>query len=124
MSNTIENLDRLYILKSMREANEKTLQESIDKVYTQRIRDKVEALRTTFAENNSVIDAEISELENSIRQDVIDEGATIKGSNLMAVYNKGRITWDTKGLDGFMVAHPEIEVFRSVGDPSVTIRKR
>lgn len=124
MSNTIENLDRLHILKSMREANEKTLQESIDKVYTQRIRDKVEALRTTFAENNSVIDAEISELENSIRQDVIDEGATIKGSNLMAVYNKGRITWDTKGLDGFMVAHPEIEVFRSVGDPSVTIRKR
>ena len=49
-------------------------------------------------------------------------GATVKANGLMAVYNKGRVSWDSKLLDGYAVAHPEILAARKEGDPSVTIR--
>lgn len=48
---------------------------------------------------------------------------TVRGESLMAVYSKPRVTWDGKGLTGYMVAHPEIEAFKKVGKPSVSIRK-
>lgn len=41
----------------------------------------------------------------------------------MAVYNKGRVSWDSSGLNGYMVAHPEITAFRKEGEPSITLRK-
>ena len=69
------------------------------------------------------VSGRIAELEAEIKQDVLHTGSTIKGVFIMAVYNKGRITWDNKGLEGFMVAHPEIVAFRKEGDPSVTLRK-
>jgi len=50
-------------------------------------------------------------------------GETVKGEHLMAVYSDGRVTWDTKEMDGYMVAHPEIKQFRNVGKPSVAIRE-
>lgn len=49
----------------------------------------------------------------------------MKGANnMMAVWSKGRVTWDGKGLGGYMVAHPEIEAFRREGKPSVSIRRK
>ena len=64
----------------------------------------------------------INSLTADIKDEVIKNGTTVKGTLLMAVWNKGRISWDTKGLDGYAVAHPEMSAFRSVGEPSVTIR--
>ena len=64
----------------------------------------------------------INSLTADIKDKVIKNGTTVKGTLLMAVWNKGRISWDTKGLDGYAVAHPEMSAFRSVGEPSVTIR--
>jgi hypothetical protein len=42
----------------------------------------------------------------------------------MAMYTKPRVTWDSKGIEGFSVAHPEINVFRKVGEPSVSIKAK
>jgi hypothetical protein len=36
---------------------------------------------------------------------------------------KGRVSWDTKALDGYAVAHPEIEKLRIEGAPTVRIAK-
>ncbi len=41
----------------------------------------------------------------------------------MAIYSKGRMSWDGKRLDGYATAHPEILAFRSEGQPSVSIRE-
>lgn len=61
-------------------------------------------------------------LESEIKAAVIALGETVKADGIMAVYNKGRESWDGKALSGYAAAHPEILVFRSVGDPSVSIR--
>jgi hypothetical protein len=62
-------------------------------------------------------------LESEVRLAVLAHGETVKGDKYKAVFSKGRVTWDTKGLDGFAVAHPEIETLKRVGNPSVSIRR-
>jgi hypothetical protein len=64
----------------------------------------------------------VSDLTETVKQNVIVTGASVKGTFLQAVYSKPRVSWDNKGLDGFMVAHPEIKAFRKEGEPSVSIR--
>ena len=39
-------------------------------------------------------------------------GGFRKGKYLHAIYMQGRVSWDTKRLDSFSVAHPEILNFR------------
>ena len=83
------------------------------------------ALAEIDAEYQTAIEAlntGIATLETEIKAEVIQGGATVKGAHLQAVYNKGRVSWDTKALDGYAAGHPEIMPFRKVGEPSVSIR--
>lgn len=66
---------------------------------------------------------EISGQEAMIKEYVLTVGYTVKGDHHMAVYSKGRTSWDTKSLEGYAKAHPELLVFKSEGKPSVSIRK-
>lgn len=58
-----------------------------------------------------------------IKDETLEAGETLRGDHLMAVYTKGRATWNSKGLDGFSVAYPDILKFKKTGAPSVSIRK-
>jgi len=62
-----------------------------------------------------------AKLSEEIKSMVITLGETIKGTTLMAVYNKGRDTWDSTMLKGLALAHPEIKGAMNTGAPSVTI---
>ena len=65
----------------------------------------------------------ISDLEEQDKLAVLEAGETVKGGALQAVYVKGRVSWDTKKLDGLMIVLPELNQARKVGEPTVTIRK-
>jgi len=67
------------------------------------------------------VDSNITEREGEVRMAVLTFGDTIKAAYGRATWNKPRVTWDNKGLDGYAIAHPEINVFRKVGEPSVSI---
>ena len=86
----------------------------------QAILDEVEA---EFSPKQEAISAEISEIEAAVKASVLSSGETAKGGALQAVWSKGRVSWDTKSLDGYLKAHPELEEFRKQGEPSVSIRK-
>lgn len=64
----------------------------------------------------------IGELEAQVKQAVLRHGASVKGDHLQAVWNKGRTSWDTRKLDGLMIALPQLKECRSEGAPSVSIR--
>jgi hypothetical protein len=64
----------------------------------------------------------VAALEVEIRQDVLRHGQSVKGSKLHAVFYHGRTTWDTKSLDKYAGAHPEILEFRKEGEPGVQLR--
>ncbi|MFA6270311.1 MAG: hypothetical protein WC657_03825 [Candidatus Paceibacterota bacterium] len=128
-----EYLDTFESRKSdTRSALDGEKQSLIDSILTPEILAKVEEIKAEFQpkydslENDQAYLAQKAEAESliaEIKSDVIAEGKTIKGSRLMAVYAKGRISWDNKGLDGYIVAHPELAQFRKEGEPSVSIRK-
>jgi hypothetical protein len=118
--NTVEKLDRLAELQAQREVNRLDKEQAIAKVLTPETKAKLADIEAEFA--TAAIDSEAATLEAEIRAFVLAVGATVKGSHLMATWNKGRVSWDTKGLDGYAVAHPELATFRKEGEPSVTLR--
>ena len=86
------------------------------------IKDELDALD---AELKPILDSanmSKAEIEAELKEAVLIDGATIKGARMMAVWAKGRETWDTSKLAGFAVAHPELLELRKVGEPTVSIR--
>src|SRR5512146_2680225 len=72
------------------------------------IREQLRALEAAKLAATMALDAEISDVEAVIKLDVLKAGATVKGVRLMAVWSKGRVSWDNKRLDGYAMAHPEL----------------
>ena len=78
---------------------------------------------TEFSPKETLVSEKIEELEEQIKKAVLEAGKSVKGGSHHAVFTNGRVTWETKGLDGLIVAFPDLEKFRKVGQPSVSIRK-
>ena len=118
----VDKLNELYEIKCAVQVAEIEKQKLIDSVLTPEIRQKVADIEAEFSGKNKVVNEKISALESEVKEDVKKNGETVKGNFLMAVFTKGRVSWDTKALDGYVAAHPEVEQFRKVGEPSVSIR--
>ncbi len=69
------------------------------------------------------VGAPLQAAEEQVRAAVLESGAKATGGGLVALVSQGRVTWNTKALDGYVVAHPELAQFRTTGQPFVTIRK-
>ena len=83
--------------------------------------EQIESLQEERATILSEDMAEAEALEASIKADILRTGATVRGEKLIATFVSGRVTWDSKALDGYAAAHPEIEKFRKAGEPSARI---
>lgn len=112
----LEELTTLYANRDLLAAEKR----SAVPADVQKVLDDINA---EFAPRENQLFAQIGELESQIKQQVISDGQTCKGGSLQAVFAKGRTTWETKGLEGLIVAVPQLAQFRKVGEPSVSIRK-
>jgi len=68
------------------------------------------------------LSAQADAIEREVRSAALALGGSVKGHRLQAVWAKGRISWDAKGLEGVAAVIPEIRQFRKEGEPSVSIR--
>ncbi len=68
------------------------------------------------AENNA------SALESEIKNDVLLHGKSVSTDVYQAVYMKGRIMWDTAGINKYAVTHPDVLQYRREGQPAVALR--
>jgi len=121
MMNTREKLDKIADLRSAQNLREMDKQALIDQVLTPEIKTKIAEIEAEFAASDNVTDT-INLLTEEVKSEVTELGETVKGTFLMAVYSKPRVSWDTKALDGYIVSHPELTQFRKEGAPSVSIR--
>jgi capsule polysaccharide export protein KpsE/RkpR len=115
-------LDQLAEYEAERDAIALRKQEAIDAVLTPEIKAALAEIDAEFDPLNAPVNENIDGVTAAIKLSVIEHGATVKGQYRQAVYSGGRISWDTKALDGYAAAHPEIAPFRKVGEPSVSIR--
>lgn len=117
----IKNLSTLAKLRDVLESFQQELDELEDQAFlncpdlNQR-RWEITAIFEKLSEKNIGLTKVIVEA-------VVDKGESIKGEELQAVFSKGRTTWDTKKLEGYAIAHPEIDKLKKVGKPSVAIRE-
>ena len=101
------------------------LQKELDakvKTTIKEIANKRREIEEEFAGKRDDVDKNIADLEAEIKADVKAEGKSVKGNFFQAVFNRGRVTWNTDMLDGFLAAHPELKDARKEGEPSVSIR--
>lgn len=117
-----EMLDQLAEFKSQRALIDIQKQELINAVLTPEIRKAVGDIEAEFVLKSAAVDENISTLEEQIKTDTVQGGQSVKGAYLQAVYSKGRVSWDSKMLDGMIALVPQLEKARKVGEPSITIR--
>ena len=72
----------------------------------------------------TALDNRIQVTTEIIKAITITVGDTVSGTHLMAVYSKGRDSWDAKALMRLAKDHPAIWEAHKQGEPSVSIRKR
>lgn len=118
-----EMLDQLAEFQAQKDALELRKLEIIDTIITPEIHNRIEAVEMEFKSQAEAVTANIEALTSAVKAEVLKDGATCKGSHLMAVWVKGRISWDSKKLDGMMALVPGLAAARSEGEPSVTIRR-
>lgn len=122
--NTKEKLDKLADLRSGMDAVRLAKQELIDTILTPEIKKQIQEIEFEFEDKTASLVERIAVLEKEIKDEVARSGESLRGEYLIAVYSKARSLWDSKGLDGYAVAHPEILSFRRFGEPSVSIRAK
>jgi hypothetical protein len=116
-------LDALAEMYAQRDVVNLDKQAALDATFTAELKAQIAAIELEFAGRTEALDANIGELESAVKDGIKAFGASIKGERLHAVYMSPRASWDTRRLDGYAAAHPEINQFRSAGEPSASIRR-
>jgi DNA-binding TFAR19-related protein (PDSD5 family) len=118
-----QKLDQLANFQAEKDVLKIQKQELIDQVLTQEIRARLADIEAEFQPRLEAVDQNIAALEAEIKQEVLVNEASVRGTFLRAVWNKGRVTWDTKRMDDYALYHPEILRFRKQGQPFVSITR-
>ena len=115
-------LDTLADFQAMAQAMELEKQQLLDAAIPAEVKERMAEIEAEFSGKLDAAKVNIDALTEEVKAAVVSNGASVKGAFLHAVWAKGRVSWDDKGLAGYMVAHPEINAFRREGSPSVSIR--
>jgi hypothetical protein len=116
----IDGLEDLYAQREFLSAEKSKL---LDAAIPAEVKAIIADIEAEFEGKQSAVNSQISEVETTAKELVIQEGATVKGNLIQAVYSKPRVTWDSKILEGLAIAMPEIEKAKKVGSPSVSFRR-
>lgn len=60
--------------------------------------------------------------ELAVKQAVLAFGRSYWKGQVKVTYSRGRVTFDSKGLQEYAATHPDVEKFKKVGNPIVSIR--
>ena len=121
MLEVAQKLEKLASLVAAREALQSEKRDVIAQLVTPEILVQLDEIEAEFNQKEEAAATTIKELEEEIKSDTLGLGQTVKGSGFQAVWTKGRVTWDSKGLSTYSDAHPEILNYRKEGKPFVRI---
>ena len=123
MKTTEEKLEQYADLVERSEILQNQMQELIDKVpIPQEIIEQWNSIKEEFQPMIDAANQTKDTLLDEIKTEVLSAGVTAKGTRIMAVWNKGRESWDAKKLNGFAMAHPEILQAQKFGEPTISMR--
>jgi uncharacterized protein YifE (UPF0438 family) len=88
----------------------------------QSVQAQLDAIEARYAEPLAEADEAVAALEEEVKAEVVQGGKSVQASNIRAIYYRGAVTWDSKGLAAYAESHPDVQKFRRVGAPRVLIR--
>lgn len=88
----------------------------------ERIQPELTALDSDFLDRMQRSADDVSRFDTIVREAVLQYGRSFSHARIRAVYARARITWDSKGLQQYAVSHPDVERYRKVGKPTVSLR--
>lgn len=91
-------------------------------VVLEQVRAQLEQIDAAYDDELRAADEAVSRHEAEVRHAVLQAGQSVRHEGVHAVYVRGRVTWDGKGLSEYSESHPEVEQFRRVSPPSVSLR--
>lgn len=97
-------------------------EELVNQVLTDQQRQEIEDINEEFGNRHIALKKRLEELEEEIKGNVLKLGETVVYGPHKAVYNKGRVSWDTEKLEGLILAVPQLEKLRKEGKPFVSIK--
>ena len=119
---TKQMLDQLAELQSKLDVLNMREQEIRDSIVPAEVKKQLDDLKSEFDGQRLACQENINELREAIVSEIKSNGTSVKGARLHAIFVKGRVTWDSKGVEGFALAHPELMAYRKEGEPSVSFR--
>lgn len=114
-------LDELAEIQAQADLLRLDRQAAIDGVITPEIKAQIAEIEAEYTPTLTAATDKATDLEKRIKANVKELGESVKGTRLQAVFST-RTSWDTKALNGYAAAHPEIEQFRKISQ-SVSLRK-
>lgn len=117
-------LDQLAEFKSQRDLVDIWKKEAIKKAMPPTVVKILEDINAEYDQKCEAVDENISNLEKAIKEEVLKVGKTVGGKYFEARYNQGKVSWDTKALDGMAKLIKEIATCRKVGDPYISIHPK
>lgn len=96
----------------------------IDDLFTDEMKKQLAEINEYYEKVFANLQQFVNRITTEIKSEVLKVGESVRSDTYQAVYAKGKTTWDTEGLNGYALAHPEIESLRNVGKASVSIRKK
>ena len=123
MTTTSEKLDQLSEFQAQQAVLYPRRQEKIDAILTPDQLKQIADIEAEFATQAAAVVENIDRLTEEIKAETLAAGDTIKGTHLMAVWGKGRTTWDSKLLEGMSRLIPQLNDARKTGEPTVSFRK-
>ena len=115
----LQTLSELYAQRDLLNSEIETKRREILRA----VQAELDALDEETAPMIDAVSGKIEAAERLAKDAVIQGGESVKGFGLRLVYTPGRVTWETKILDGMAALFPEINKARKVGAASVSIRR-
>lgn len=117
-------LDRLATLKAEEEKLADEKEKAITALIPADIKAKVAGKKRSYNKKLDNVSKDINMTTKTIKAMTLTHGDSIKGNALHAVMVKGRVSWDSSKVEGYLIASDQSpDDFRKVGKPSVSLRK-
>jgi len=115
-------LDKLSELEAQQDALRLKKTELINGVLTEEIRQQIADIELEFSPDEKALAEVIQAMNDMVKKATIVHGGSVSGAHRQAVYCEGKVSWDTKGLEGYAAARPELLAFKKQGLPYVSIK--
>jgi len=87
-----------------------------------KVQPEIDALDAEMSSRLKPLEAEMARLEVLLKEGVRAAGRTFFYEGIRVTFARGRITFDNKGLQAYALRNPEVNEFRKVGKPIVSLR--